>query len=238
MTEKKKTTGNPMVDEALDALTGLVDVAEAQKDQGKPVAEFTRKARSLVDAFSGNVDLLPGLAGEGALAYATDSIDRLVLLVDALAPSSEEVDRAEGDAKANALRMLVSANMVTDAEVRSSIESLVGRWDASKGKRASASGGSGSSSARGPLGFTVTLKCEHAGCAWTNSTGADNLNSLRRQAQIHEKDTHTNPEFVQGNARYVGLTDALASVGMYAKGRDIGSAKTAQGGGYLVTRSA
>lgn len=238
MAQEKKTTRAPKVAEAFDVLTKLVEAQEASKGQAKPVSDFvslltnlTTKTEKADDA--SKMALVEALPAD-ALGFATDTLDRVSLLASFLAGSAEDVDREAGDLKVSALRAMIAADILEDDDVEPA-QALITRWEASAPTKSRRSG-SGSAKEIPALGFTVKVSCQHEGCAWGASTNQDNLNSVRWQASKHVK-SHGR-DLTKGNPSFIGLTEALAKVGMTTKGIDAGEASAAEGGGFTVTRAA
>lgn len=238
----QKTQRAGRVADAFDTLAALCEKAEAAKDAPKPVQDFTKavgKLTAYVDGMNGSaaavVEALMA-AGEDIPNRWQQALSELRVISSALVTKGEDVDREEGDRKAKALRSMVDAELLEDDDVDPAKE-LVERWSKSapsKGGRTSS--GSSTSKDIAPLGFTVQVACQKTGCEWSARTSQDNLNSIRRQAQVHSDKVHGQP-MVNGEPLHQGITEALCSVGM--SGRfERKDAVAAEGGSFTVTRVA
>jgi hypothetical protein len=227
----------------LEELAALVEDAEASKDQPTPVADFVKAAASFLNA--SEVDEAAALAiadvmrkcdggMDKSVKFADDAIARVRLLVDALAPRVETVDRLRGDLVASALEAMVKGDSLEDAAVPVVVD-LVARWQATAPKRSG--GGSGSGDTPANLGFRVTTHCDVPGCGWTSYTDKNNHNSARHQAIVHARTVHgveLSPRKGGDAVAFKKLSEAFSDVGLESDG----TATVAQAANFTVKRAA
>lgn len=236
---KQKTQRAGRVQDAFTTLETLCGMAEAAKDAPKPVADFTKaigKLTQYVDGMNGSAAAVVEALVEKELAQRWQ-----VVLADlreistTLVSTGEVIDREEGDRKAKALASMVDAELLDDDDVEPA-KVLVDRWRKSAPGKSTGSKSAESSTSKdiAPLGFTVQVACQKQGCGWSARTSQDNLNSIRRQAQVHSDKVHGQP-MVNGEPLHAGITEALCTVGMSGR-YEVKSADAAEGGNFTVTR--
>lgn len=238
-TKPTRATRAARVQEAFDTLDALCVASEAAKDAPKPVQDFTNAIGKLigyVENMNGSAsDVVAALldAGEDLPTRWQDTYSALQVIRGALSIKGEDVNRSAGDIKAKALRSMIEAEMLDETDVEPA-QVLVERWAKSAPKKSGGSSGGSSTTPVAPLGFKVTVSCQKQGCAWHANTEQDNLNSIRRQAQVHSDKQHGQP-MVSGQPLHAGITEALCTVGMKGK-YETKAANAAEGGGFTVTR--
>lgn len=203
--------------DAFASLEAQVTKAEEEKGKAKPVSDFARVIGGVLGKVStfdeeANSAIAAALGTDG-IGLLVTSVDSLRALATALGGKGEDADREAGDMSANSIRALVTAHLLDPAQEETAT-ALLARWDATKPGKARKSGGSSSTDTKRvtPLGFSVRITCQEVGCDWSASCSKDDLNSIRRQGQVHARDKHQNVDITRGHESHKMLTEALGKV--------------------------
>lgn len=210
----------------LSAMASFVEAASKAKDSNTSVLSLSKALQGVTKALStsDHLSLSAALQGHKDSAEVLQGIAGLSTYLTSLTGA----DRTEGDDMAKKLTMAVESGLL-EGDDRDKADDLLKRWreSAPKGGASSGSGGGSSKPAGRALPFPVKVTCEADG--WSaRQTG--NVNSLRWAAILHHGEKHGGKP-AKGDAVHTGLTEAILSV------CDEKSA-SAQGGGYLVDRTA
>lgn len=207
------------------ALTVKVEEAEAMKGSGEAVMTlhkvFAKVGQVMSADIIGTASILQGI--EGA-EHFTQSLQAITAALG----TSSGADRAEGEEQAKYLTNAVESGLL-EGDERDKVEALLKRWRESspKGGGSSTSSSGSNKPAGRALPFPVKVTCEADG--WSaRQTG--NVNSLRWAAISHHGDKHGGKP-AKGDPIHTGLTEAILSVCDE-------KSQSAQGGGYLVDRTA
>lgn len=211
-----------------DQFTAAVEMAESAKESAGPLTSFGsaigRFLKSLPTEGTEESYTLAEAIGEH-LSGTITCVENLSALADIISKQTGS-DRTEGDALSKSLTMAVESSLL-EGEDRERAESLLARWSATGGK--SSKGTSGSSNPAGKaLPFPVKVTCAADG--WS-ARQATTVNSLRWAAILHHEKEHGGIKPSKGDKVHQGLTEAINAV---VDGKTV----NAQGGGYLVDKTA
>lgn len=219
------------IDLSFATLEDMVTKAEASKEENQSVREFAAKVNGLVkyvDNLNGSAGQIVEALGDHAQSWS-DVIDNL-RTIGAQVSKSSGLDRSAGDESVNALKVLSGAPLFAfddTPELKAKADDLIARWATSAPTKSTRGDGSGTPVPE--LGFTVAVSCQVQGCGHRATTSKDNLNSIRRQAQVHARDTHKVLAVDRGSEFHRGITEALKLVME-------GNGNAAEGGNFMVAR--
>jgi hypothetical protein len=205
----------------LEELQSLLAKAEADKDEPTPIADAVKAADRFAQSFSieSLSDSFKKMKGgqKAATEFATDAIQRIEALAEALRPQVEVTDRAAGNLVASNVANILKGNGYEDDVVPFATD-LVDRWAAVRG---SSPRGEGSTNFP-DLGFRAYTVCQVEGCKdprtgkpWQQWHGKKNPNSLRHYAVKHAREAHSiemSPKYAGDSVKYGALTAAVNAV--------------------------
>lgn len=218
----------------LESAVASIEKVQAVHESAKAVAKVLDRLSKTADEMTDETkSALTKALGEDGLGIWSGIIDGVRVIMPLIGGGDGGGDVDDGPARR--IKAMFSGevfDLLGDKAIEDRATKALEAWgEVAKTKRGS--GGRDGSHAANPLGFTVKVICEHAGCEWNATTTKDNLNSIRHQAIKHSRDVH-NVDVKAGEGAggelHKGLTDALDSA--MHKGKP-----NTQGGGFRVARS-
>lgn len=185
----------------LNALLGVVTVAEQEAEQGKDFARMVNNLRAasttLVDFFY--LSTLDGVEGaenvQGCTVDAHNALGRVLELAQV-----GQADREEGDRLAARVSGMIAAELFAQGFelgewTAESASGLVTRWQATapKKSRGASASRSGETASEPDFSFPLVatcVKCNKVASQEGERTGHARWNSLRHYAQVHHQDKH------------------------------------------------